>query len=67
MGHRPRGGLSPRAEPEFGEDVLDVNTCCTRADEERRRDLAIGVATGEEGEDFVLASSERPGPARRLN
>src|SRR5690348_6082853 len=60
-----RGGLEPVGCPEFAQDVRDVDADGLDADDERRGDLAVGVAAGEEVQDLRLARGQAedfPGP-----
>jgi hypothetical protein len=65
---RDGGRFAPVRRVEFLEDVRDVDGGGFDADDELRRDLAVGVAAGEEGEDVDLArrQAERFGEARAL-
>ena len=53
-----RGGLEPVGRPEFAQDVRDVDADGLDADDERRGDLAVGVAAGEEVQDLRLARGQ---------
>ena len=49
---------SSRFGAELAQDVRDVDAGRPDADHEGRRDLAVGVAAGDEGEDLRLARCE---------
>src|ERR1700750_3464386 len=53
-----RGGLEAGGGPEFAQDVRDVDADGLDADDERRGDLAVGVAAGEEVQDLRLARGQ---------
>ncbi len=38
---RPGCNLGARMQPQLAEDVADVGVCCSLADHQRRRDLAV--------------------------
>ena len=74
---RDRGRLQPVRCAELAQDVRDMHAGRPDADDECRRDLAVGVAAGEEGQDLRLPRREvedllqallpvgRPGVRRR--
>lgn len=49
------GGLGPAPDAELGEEVGDVGAGGVGADEERRGDLAVGVAGRQQTQDVQLA------------
>ena len=58
--HKPRAvGEADRlyaiAEPQFGEDVVDVRFDGRLAEEQCRGDLGVGVSMGDEAQDLELA------------
>src|SRR6478735_1901388 len=53
-----RGGLEPVGCPEFAQDVRDMDADGLDADDERRGDLAVGVAAREEVQDLRLARGQ---------
>ena len=52
---RDGGRLEPVRRAELAQDVRDVDARRLDADDERRGDLAVGVAAGDEGQDLRLA------------
>ena len=52
---RDRGRLEPVRRAELAQDVRDVDAGRLDADDERRGDLAVGVAAGDERQDLRLA------------
>jgi hypothetical protein len=55
---RDRGRLEPVRRAELAQDVRDMNAGRPDADHQGRRDLAVGVAAGDEGQDLRLARRE---------
>ena len=55
------GGRAPGLDAEFGEEVGDVGTDGTRADVERRGDVAVGKTLGEQAEDLTFAYRQTQG------
>ena len=53
-----RGRLEPVRRAELAQDVRDVHAGRPEADHQGRRDLAVGVAAGEEGQDLRLARGQ---------
>jgi hypothetical protein len=52
---RDCGRLAPVRGPELAQDVRDVDAGGLDADHEGRGDLAVGIAMGDESQDFGLA------------
>src|SRR5918995_4636661 len=59
--HHPGGDLGARAEPELGQDVLDVRVCRPLGDEQFLGDLAIGQAARNQRGHLALTPGERTG------
>src|SRR5690242_3957128 len=53
-----RGCLEPVRRPELAQDVRDVDAGGLDADDERRGDLAVRVATGDQVQDLRLARGQ---------
>ena len=55
---RDGGGLEPIRRAQLPQDVRNVDAGRPDTDHEGRRDLAVGVAAGDEGQDLRLARCE---------